>query len=280
MSKQIIVNGEVVGPGFVEKAARGLSIEKPHAPHDELLLQAEENVINQILIKQEARETITSIPEAIIEERFKSVLENNGGEDNFYKRFGLSAKDIPMVKNDLETQLKIEEMIKRITKNIAPPPEYIIKKYYKKDQEHTIRHEQRHIAHIVKPIDKNNPLKTYNEMLDIRKQLKAGANFSELADKHSSCNDEGGDMGFFSRGQMVEEFDVIVFSMDVGEISPIFETQFGYHIATVYAEKPEKQLAYDECKNDLIAVISGKLNEQAVDKWLKIKRDKADIKRI
>jgi peptidyl-prolyl cis-trans isomerase D len=71
---------------------------------------------------------------------------------------------------------------------------------------------------------------------DILKQLKAGANFADLAkkdsdDKASAIN--GGELGWFQRGQMVPEFEQTAFSLPVGQISGLVKTQFGYHIIKV-----------------------------------------------
>lgn len=64
-------------------------------------------------------------------------------------------------------------------------------------------------------------------------QLKTGADFSELAEKYSGdtgTKSKGGDLGFFERRQMVQEFDEVAFGLNEGEISDIVQTNFGYHI--------------------------------------------------
>jgi len=277
MNNRIIVNGEMVGPGILDQEMRRLSVHEPYLQQNEMITRAKNNVVDQMLLKQEALDIITTVAENLVEGRLNQIKENFGGEENFYKQNNLSSKDDPMIKKDLEIQLKVEMFIDEIAKNVAPPPEHVVKEFYNRDRDNTFQHEQIHAAHIVKQVDQKNPLKTYNEMKKIRQQLKEGADFAQLADKNSSCNDKGGDMGFFARGQMVEEFDVVAFSMDAGEISPIFQTQFGYHIATVYDKKPEKRLSYEECKDNLKQVIFSKLREQAVDKWLEKARAKADI---
>lgn len=66
----------------------------------------------------------------------------------------------------------------------------------------------------------------------IKAEIAAGSDFGELARKHSDCpsGSSGGDLGMFGRGQMVPEFDSAVFSMDVGAVSDVVETAFGYHL--------------------------------------------------
>jgi peptidyl-prolyl cis-trans isomerase C len=73
---------------------------------------------------------------------------------------------------------------------------------------------------------------------DLRKQIAGGANFEELAKKESDdtgSGARGGDLGSFSHGQMVPEFENAAFAAKVGEVTPVVKTQFGYHIIKVEA---------------------------------------------
>jgi len=73
------------------------------------------------------------------------------------------------------------------------------------------------------------------EALDLIQQLENGADFAQLAAEHSNCpsGQSGGDLGEFSQGQMVPEFDQVVFTESIGEIHGPIATQFGYHIIEI-----------------------------------------------
>jgi parvulin-like peptidyl-prolyl isomerase len=74
-------------------------------------------------------------------------------------------------------------------------------------------------------------------MQELEQRLKSGDNFEILADLESDCKGNGGDLGWFPRGVMVEEFDDVVFELSPGQQSPIFETRFGLHIVRVLEKR-------------------------------------------
>jgi len=76
---------------------------------------------------------------------------------------------------------------------------------------------------------------TEEECLKLKNQIKEGTDFAQVATESSQCpsGKQGGDLGEFSPGQMVEEFDTIVFNEAVGEVHGPVKTQFGYHLIEI-----------------------------------------------
>lgn len=73
---------------------------------------------------------------------------------------------------------------------------------------------------------------------DLKTQIQDGADFAALAREHSKCpsgSRDGGALGEFGRGQMVQEFDEVVFSADMGQVHGPVKTQFGYHLIEITA---------------------------------------------
>ena len=76
---------------------------------------------------------------------------------------------------------------------------------------------------------------TEEECRDLKRQITEGADFADLAKKHSKCPSgaDGGNLGEFGPGMMVREFDEVVFSAEVNTVQGPVKTQFGYHLLEV-----------------------------------------------
>lgn len=82
-------------------------------------------------------------------------------------------------------------------------------------------------------------VETKDECEDLKKEIEGGADFAAMAREHSMCpsGKSGGDLGEFSKGQMVPEFDKVVFSGDINKIHGPVKTQFGYHLIQILSRK-------------------------------------------
>ena len=82
-------------------------------------------------------------------------------------------------------------------------------------------------------------VKDEKDCLNLKAQIEKGVSFAELAAKHSLCpsGKKGGDLGEFFRGQMVREFDEVVFTQEVGKTHGPVKTQFGYHLIMIESRK-------------------------------------------
>jgi parvulin-like peptidyl-prolyl isomerase len=141
-----------------------------------------------------------------------------------------------------------------------------------------------HASHIVinvKRADSGDDLSADEALAKIQeaeKQLEAGVAFAEVADQYSSCAGNGGSLGWFPMGEMVDEFDDIVFALKPGERSKIFRSQFGYHIAIVHEMRAEGPIPFDEVKSHLEEEILKEKRDKALGDYLDRLRAKADIK--
>lgn len=108
------------------------------------------------------------------------------------------------------------------------------------------------------------------EMDFIRQQLTAGtATFSQLAAKFSDddrSKNIGGDLGWFSRERVPEEFATAIFSQPVGKPGPVFRTRLGWHIALVQEKKPSRLPEFIEVKEEVVAMLENQWRVTAVDR--------------
>jgi peptidyl-prolyl cis-trans isomerase C len=95
---------------------------------------------------------------------------------------------------------------------------------------------------------------TEAEAKDVAERLKKGDDFATLAkEKSKDTGAEGGDLGFFARGQMLKPFEEAAFALDVGQISEPVQTQFGWHIIKVEAKRDQPLPTFDQVKEAIIA---------------------------
>ena len=96
-----------------------------------------------------------------------------------------------------------------------------------------------HILISTAKLDAKGKAKAKERIGSLLKQIRAGANFEEMAKARSDCPSRinGGDLGYFKRGKMVKEFEDVAFELDIGEVSDVVETIFGYHIIKLTDQK-------------------------------------------
>ena len=82
-------------------------------------------------------------------------------------------------------------------------------------------------------------VKTEKQCMELKSQIEGGADFGDIAKRHSQCpsGKKGGALGEFGRGEMVKEFDDVVFSAEVGATHGPVKTQFGYHLIQITSRK-------------------------------------------
>lgn len=116
---------------------------------------------------------------------------------------------------------------------------------------------------------------------DIQKQLKDGADFSELAKKYSEdpgSKDRGGDLGYFSHGDMVPAFEKVAFTTPVGQTSDIVTTEYGYHIIRVEEEKAASKFNFEDVKDDLKDYLFQQRAAKRFEGYVKDLHSNAEIK--
>jgi parvulin-like peptidyl-prolyl isomerase len=135
-------------------------------------------------------------------------------------------------------------------------------------------------SHIVKNVDESTTEEVALAAIRAVQAQLNGDNFADLANEHSDCKGNGGDLGYFPRGQMVDEFDEVVFAMQPGQTSDIFRTPFGFHIARLIDRRPAGLRPLPELKDDIEELLYRQKLRRAVDDLLDRLRAKADVQNV
>ena len=132
-----------------------------------------------------------------------------------------------------------------------------VKDYYNQNKRSFWVPELVHAAHIVKNVQETtSESDALAAIASIKTLLSTGAKFEELADEFSDCPGQGGDLGFFPRGEMVDEFDDVVFVMAPGELSDIFRSPFGFHIVKLYERTAARLRPLNEVRLEIEKCLS------------------------
>jgi foldase protein PrsA len=233
------------------------------ALYDQMAKQSGAQVLDQLitdqLIAEQAQKSGVQVSEKDIEAELDKVKKQVGSDAAFQQMLDQNH----MTLADARDQLKNNLIVKKIFEGKIKISDQDIQNYFNQNKESFGEPEQVRASHIL--------VKTEQEAKDIKQQLAQGASFEQLAKEKSidpGSKDKGGDLGYFSAGKMVPEFDKVAFSLKPGEVSDIVKTQYGYHIIKVVDKKPAVAATLEANKDKIKdALFSQKLNEQ-IPAWL------------
>ncbi|MGH9626943.1 MAG: peptidylprolyl isomerase [Bryobacteraceae bacterium] len=278
----LIVNGETIDDSIIRAEANALRPQyeamveglDPVAAEIQLRDWSRENVIERVLLRQEALNDPEPLPPDEIEKALQEIKSQTAGQPGCNT---LAADDI--LKRDVETRLRLDRLIRKVTGKVSPPKNKDIGDYYRKNQERFWAPEMVHAAHIVKNVDDNTDENTALEAIrKAQEELNNGGGFEELADHHSDCPGAGGDLGYFPRGQMVEEFENVAFSMEANQVSNIVRSPFGFHLIKVYERKPAGVRSLADVRGEIERIIFREKQERAMEVFVDRLKAKADIR--
>ena len=280
----LIVNGEKIEDTAVQREAERLrpEYEKAFADLDprereaQLVEWSKENLIERTLLNQEAEEKCKKIPNAKVEAALNRLRKQYGDMQKLYKEF--DAEDEEMVKEKIKLMMKVEQILKQTTESQSKPSLDDMQRYYEENIGQFKSNERVRVAHIVKYIDwRSDEQEAFQRMKQAYDELNNGVTFEEVIDQYMDRVDSGGDLGFISRGQTVSEFEDVVFNLGVGQISEVFRTRFGFHIAKVYDREPECVVSFEEVKDRIKDVLCERLREDAIVDLIDQLKSKAEI---
>lgn len=200
------------------------------------------NLITRSLIEQDAKKHNITVTEADINKELGKIKQNAGGEASFAKMLAQYNMTVDQLRKELISQI---QMTKLLSSKVTVTDDEM-QQYYDKNKQSFSTPEEVRASHIL--------VKTEAEAQDILKQLKEGADFATLAQQKSldpGSKNNGGDLNFFTKGQMVQSFEEAAFSLKVGELSGIVKSDYGYHIIKVTDRKATVTPPFAEKKAEI-----------------------------
>lgn len=288
-----IVNGSVITRQDFDKEmtrvqqqlarkGKSLSDTQLHAIKKEVI----EGLINQELLYQESQNKHISVDEGAINEQLNTLKKRFPNEEQFKSaliKMNLSEATVkPQIKRGLAIQHFIDQQF--IQKTTVSHEE--VKKYYDTHPALFKQPEQVQASHILIKVepqaDESEKAAARKKIENIRQKLRDAADFAALAREFSQgpSGPNGGDLGFFKRGQMVKPFEDAAFALTPGGVSDIVETRFGYHLIKAIEKKPETMIEYEKIEDRLQQYLKEKRVQEQVDTYVQELKGKARVERF
>jgi peptidyl-prolyl cis-trans isomerase C len=250
---------------------------------DSLRQKILDSMIGTELLYQESKKAGYEASDEEVSGEIQSIMKRYPDEETFRKTLSERGLTDEMIRRQISQNISIRKYIdEEVTKNIVIPREDKLKFY--EDHKDQYKHKEQVAArHIILKASENDPpesLQTKRQRLEaIRERAVNGEDFSALAKQYSEgpSASKGGELGYFSRGQMVKPFEDAAFKLKPGEISPVIQTKFGLHIIQVYDTKPAGTATFDEVEASIDDALKRPKINQKIESLINDLRSKAKI---
>jgi parvulin-like peptidyl-prolyl isomerase len=237
-------NVDMIKNGYAEM---GFHLEGPQ------LHEFKKKILNSLIEKEllllESENKGIVIDPAAIENEIEEIKSSFPDEAGFEEKLNKMGYTLDFVRRDIRASMAIEQLVDSELAGKADVSDEDVKMFYESNMENFITPEQVKARHILV----SNEAGGRKKIEKISQDILTGSDFEKLAQEHSACpsGQNGGDLGYFGRGQMVEPFENAAFGLDIGEVSEIVETSFGYHIIKVEDRRSEQTISFEEVKDSI-----------------------------
>ncbi len=220
---------------------------------DEFLAQAKENIIGRVLLNQKAQTSIPDLTDPEIDQALDQLKKDYGGEAQFFANTGVTPDDMGTVRQQISLNGKVDKLVKQICQTEEAVSEEVLRDFYQQNIELYTTEGRVKAMHIYKSLRQTEDKGAlFQECCQRRKALIEGADFVEVAKEFSDKPEEEIDLGWFKRGELMDEFEFVTFSMQVDEISPVFSSYHGFHIAKVTATEPAQAQTFETVREKVL----------------------------
>ncbi len=250
----IEVNGEMISNAEIRAAVAQLRMEREQAGMEEASLEermalrdeAIRALVERTLLLQEARRLKLTPPPEEVAQLAESFAPRGDGVSGC--RAGVEMDELRIA---AERRLMIEALLRLWCAKVPPPSAAAVSKMYHENRERFAIPEVALVSHIVKNYDGENRTGQRDRIERLRERLVGGEDFATLARAESDCPEDDGNLGWIARGMMVEEFEDVVFTAPLGQLTEVFETRFGAHVALVHDRRESGIPSFEEVADSL-----------------------------
>lgn len=246
--------------------------------------EAMDLLIEQELIVQASTRSDIEVSDDEVQVEYDNIRKLFDSDAEFAIRLETEGYEEDSYRIHLWRMLQAKKYLDGIRMEVRDVSDEELERYYQKSLRRLTLPEKVRVRHILlswKPLGKPDDRAALREQLEqIRQKALAGDDFAELAERYSedSTRVDGGDVGFFHRGEMVPAFEHTAFALQPGEISGIIETPFGVHFLKLEERQDARLLPLDEVQDQLREHISEEKMSNAVEAEYARLRQQADIK--
>ena len=248
VGQNMIKQSELEGALLQQKMNSKLIIEDEFATKCDLL---EGMLINKLMLHQAEVDSIEVTDDEVnreMDNRIRYMISAYGSQENLERQMRKSLSEIKdYFKDVIRDNIMISQIEQKLTGTLSVTPQEVVDFYNSipKDSLPTIEQEYE-FSQIVKipQISEEEKESVKARLNDYRERILKGTKFSTIATLYSedpASAKKGGELGFFSRGDMVGEFENAAFALQDGEISPIIETKYGFHIIQMIERRGNKR---------------------------------------
>jgi peptidyl-prolyl cis-trans isomerase SurA len=287
-----VVNQEIITFSEVEKMSRSLQVEiqtedrlERRERVQEIFRKVLEKLIEEKLIDQEAKKSGIKVTSKEVEGAIEEVKRRYAvDQENFEKLLAAEGVTLETFKKEIEKQILRTKVINWAVKVEPMAGEKELRDFYQKHIDRYRVNESYRISHILFPIPKDASLEQSREIRKrsqkVLERIKGGEDFGEMALLYSedpSSRKDGGDMGYFKRGELLPTLEREALRLQVGEVSGVIRTEFGFHIVKLLDRKGGEPPSFEEVKEKVQADYYDREMEKAYLQFLSKLKEKSVI---
>ncbi|MFH1394961.1 MAG: peptidylprolyl isomerase [Candidatus Omnitrophota bacterium] len=237
-----------------------------------------DQLINSKVTISLAKKAEITVDEEELKRRVDKVKAYYDSEETFLQVLNSKGTNLTEFNQEVRDQMLAQKLVEQeVSAKIVITPAEIKKLYTKNKEKFVAPHKVKALGIMVRKTKDTEKDKI--KITAIKTELENGKDFSELAKEKSEgpYAQEGGNMGYISQGQVLEEMEEVIFNLNEGELSDIVETHIGYHIFKVEEIQDPRILDFTEVSDYLKEQLYMKKFEENLGEWLKEKRENAYI---